>query len=175
MTITNIKVPPQWVSTDDFNSHREMLYLALQNTTGSVCELGMGYGSTLLLEDYCKDRTFISCETNYDWYERIKENKEKWNGVLNVLSSYAEVPVLDFGLLFVDLAPALLRAPVIEKFKDAAKVIVVHDSEITSDFAYGMRNILSQFKYRLDYHPIGNPSTTVVSNFVDVTKWKGCD
>lgn len=169
--ITQIETPPYWVSTDDFSSHREMLYLALKNTTGVVCELGMGYGSTLPIEIFCTDRTFISCETNHDWYERIRENKEKWAGQLNLIDNYDTVPLIEFGLLFVDLAPAEQRKEIIEKFKNTARVIVIHDTEASSNYVYGLKDILPTFKYRLDYTPVGNPATTAVSNFVDVSKW----
>lgn len=171
MILTNIKVPPHWVHTDDFNSHRELLYLALENTKGTVLEVGMGYGSTFLLEDHCKHRMFVSCETSRDWFDRIREQKDKWYGVLNLLNSYDEIPLIDIGLLFVDCAPAEKRKELIAKFKDKASVIVVHDTETTAEYVYGLKDLLSEFKYRLDYQPEKLPHTTVVSNSIDVSKW----
>ena len=71
----------------------------------------------------------------------------------------------------MDCAPAEIRKELIEKYANIAKVIVVHDSEESSSFCYDLIGILSTFKYRINYEPIGNPHTTIISNFIDVSQW----
>lgn len=162
----HIIVPEEWKGVDDFSSHRELLYLALKNTTGTVCELGCGDGSTHLLYDYCMrhHRKFWSFDTNKEWAERF------WY-VTNYVQDYLKDVNVMCEVLFVDCAPALLRKELIERYANEAKVIIVHDSEKSSSFCYDLEPILSTFKYRVNYEPAGMPHTTLVSNTVNVEEW----
>ncbi|MCL5459945.1 hypothetical protein M3M33_15010, partial [Loigolactobacillus coryniformis] len=69
--ITHIDCPKEWESENDYDSHRELLYLILSNDKEShpVAEFGSGFGSTFLLRDYCKEhnRGFESYETDEIW------------------------------------------------------------------------------------------------------------
>jgi len=162
-TISHIKVRKEWEIEDDFSSHRPALWLALKNTSEDVVELGSGMGSTPLLKKYCNDtqRELVSYETNEVWARK--------SGSIFTDSYFKTLGNID--LLFIDAAPAEVRKELIEYYKDIANVIVVHDSESGAEYVYGMSNVLSKFKYRLDYQPKGNPHTTIVSNTIDVTKW----
>lgn len=167
--VSEINCPEIWEITNDWNSHRPILWLACENTNGKIVEAGMGDGSTMLLEGLSWKRTVLHYDNNKEWVARFKDN---------VVSSFVVDDWLEdelfgskIGLLFVDLAPGEVRKDVIEKYKDEAKVILVHDSETSANYVYGMADVLSTFKYRLDYTPEGYPHTTAVSNFVDVTKW----
>jgi len=164
-TVTHIKVPKEWGSLDDFDSHREALYLALQNTEGKVVELGSGFGSTPLLQDYCRDknRDFITYETNKEWAEKT--------GSVYTDTYFKELGEID--LLFVDCAPAEIRKELIEFYKDKATVIITHDTESGAIYVYHMEGVLNSFKYRLNYKPKGNPETTIVSNNIKVFEWIG--
>lgn len=160
---THINCPKEWESDNDWDSHKPCLYLALRNAEGYVCELGSGMGSTPFLREYCSEKNidFVSYETNKEWAEKTRSIFVK---------SYFE-DTWDVGLLFVDCAPGEIRKELIEKWKDDAKIIVAHDTEIGAEYVYGMNKVLSTFKYRLDYQPIGKPHSVVVSNFIDVTQW----
>jgi hypothetical protein len=166
--VTHIDCPKEWESGNDWDSHRPALYLAAINTRPKdIVELGCGYGSTTLLNELCKSsgRPFFSFETNRDWAKKFDS--------VQVVSSYEEAPMLKYkgGLLFVDCAPGDLRKKLIEKHADDFGVLIIHDTETGADYVYGMAEILSTFKYRLDYRPEGKPHTTAVSNFINVEEW----
>lgn len=169
-TVTHIDCPKEWESTNDWDSHRELLYLSLVNTKGAVLEFGAGLGSTPLIEQYCKEsgRTFLSYETNPQWYDKVKSPH------VFLRKNYEEIVFdlkEDVGLIFIDAAPAEVRKYMIGEYANKGRVIVVHDSEEGANYVYDMKGVLSNFIYRLDYNPKGKPHTTAVSNFIDVTTW----
>lgn len=163
-TVTNIPVPPEWESTNDWDSHKSALWLALKNTEGKVIELGSGDGSTKSMSGYCikNERVFLSFENNLEWAK--KTNANYFPDLLNIDTK-------ECGFIFIDCAPGEIRKDLINKWRNDAKVIVVHDTEVGAEYVYGMSEVLSTFKYRLDYQPVGKPHTTAVSNTIDVTKW----
>lgn len=164
--IKHIDVPKDWEIEDDYSSHRPLLFLAVHNTSDNVVEFGCGYGSTQLLRDYCwKKRTFLSFETDEAWAKRIGSSYGM--GVEN----YLQINARFCGLLFVDSKPGEERKYLIAKHAYDAQVIVVHDSESSANYVYGMAEILSMFKYRIDYQPEGKPHTTAVSNFINIEEW----
>lgn len=169
-TVTHIDCPKEWKSSNDWDSHRPLLYLALQNNTRPVCEMGAGKGSTKLLASYCKKHhhTFASYETNEVY-------AKPFGGIVTLMNDYNEIHLSDYpqqqGILFIDLAPAELRKVMIEKHLNHADVIIVHDSEAGAEYVYGMGETLSAFKYRLDYTPTGKPHTAAVSNKIDIMQW----
>jgi hypothetical protein len=169
--IKTIEAPTHWEVADDYSSHRPALWLALDNTGRTpVTEFGCGYGSTPLLQKYCQrwNRFFFSYETNFEW-------ASKFEGVTH-LTDYNKV-YLDRqewkqGVIFIDSAPGEERKDLIAKHAWNSEVIVVHDTESGAEYVYGMKEVLDSFKSRLDYRPIGMPHTTIVSNYVDLSKWK---
>lgn len=169
-TVQHIDCPKEWESLNDWDSHRELLYLSLKNTRGIVWEIGAGFGSTELIENVCKEdgRGFTSYESNNGWVSKLKSKS-----VLEC-TDYMELlcdSTYPIGLLFIDCAPGEIRKDLIEKYKEIAQVIVAHDTEESANYVYGMQPVLSSFKYRLDYAPDEKPHTTAVSNFIDVIKW----
>lgn len=176
MIVKEIKVPEEWESTNDWDSHRPMLWLALKNKGLDVVEMGSGNGSTLLLDSECynsEDRKFLSIEHTPEkgvmpiyGYSIIRD------GYLQIMDRWPEIfELFEVGILFVDCAPGEIRKELIAEWANVADVIIAHDTEEGAEYVYGMSQILSTFKYRLDYQPEGKPHTTAVSNFVDVTKW----
>ena len=165
-TVTQIDCPKEWESVDDWDSHRPLLYLAMVNNLEGrpVCEFGSGMGSTNLLRSYCKEnnRTFQSFDTDIEWCDRMNS--------IYVKDFEDAFPNTFFGILFIDGKPGEDRKDLINLHR-FANVIIAHDTEEGANYVYGMKEVLSTFKYRLDYEPIGKPRTTAVSNTVDVTKW----
>lgn len=167
-----MKLPDEWKITNDWNSHRPLLYSAVINTLGKVIELGSGFGSTDLLRKICNEnfRVFRSYETNIEWADKV--------GAI-VVKSYLQ-PITDmrqrneenFGLTFIDCAPGEIRKDLVKEYGKVSRVVVVHDSEKSSSFCYNLEPTLSQFKYRIDFAPIGMPNSTAVSNFIDVSKFE---
>lgn len=171
--ITHIDCSKEWQSTNDWDSHRPLLWLSLQKIDGLVIECGVGFGSTELLRKERKNMVY-SFDTDKEWAGKFEN--------VGVLSSYRSLSSIiedegikrvygDVSIIFVDGKPGEERKDVIAAFANAAKVIIAHDTEPGAEYVYGMKEILSTFKYRLDYQPEGKPHTTAVSNFVDVTKW----
>lgn len=166
-TITHIEVPKEWESENDWDSHRPALWLAVTKGGDKILEVGCGEGSTKLLYDYCKanKKWFTSLETNKEWSAKIPQSFHV-EDYIGVLKTY-----LPISILFVDCAPASLRKEIINEFKDDADVIIVHDSEKSSQFCYDLEPTLSQFEYRIDYEPVGKPHTTIISRKINVCEW----
>ena len=171
--VTNIEVPQQWQITNDWDSHRPLLYLASKNTQQSITEFGCGYGSTKLLQSLCYDREnnkesnriFVCHETNKEWADIIRPQAYWEHSYLSINPTYIT------RLIFIDSAPAEERKYLIAKHSWSAYVIVVHDTELSADYVYGMKEILNTFKYRLDFRPEGLPHTSAVSNFINIQDW----
>jgi hypothetical protein len=168
-TVTEIPCPKEWESESDWDSHRALLWLAVEHMdkSDSIYEFGSGDGSTPLLAN--TKRWINSYETNKEWadkfihtvhiddYDHIKFPDGEW--------------VNKVGVLFVDSALGEGRKYLIDKWRNNAKVIVAHDTESGAEYVYGMSEVLSSFKYRLDYQPIGKPATTIVSETINVAEW----
>jgi hypothetical protein len=172
--VTHIDCPKEWESINDWDSHKPLLYLVLSGTEGRVIEFGSGFASTPSLEEWCanKDRYFKSFETNKGWAHKTGATfVESYLSGGEELSMYLFKELLHIGLLFVDCAPGDIRKDIINAYSKLAETIVVHDTEAGAEYVYGMAEVLSTFKYRLDYRPEGKPHTTVVSNFINVEEW----
>lgn len=158
----------------NWDNHRVFLWQALEATTGEVIEMGMGDGSTPFLHEYCKDarRKLFSYEGSLQWAMKYEEMITDGHRVLHV-HNWDEVSLRHPSpdVVLIDHAPGERRKVDIERFANSAKIIVCHDTEPAADHGYQMRAILGTFKYRKDYQTIGAWST-VVSNFVDVTKFE---
>lgn len=171
--IEYIDVPPEWESTNDWDSHRPALWVALNHCKEAlIVEVGCGNGSTPLIDTYCQSHEnmeFCSLETNEEWAKRFAatnliENYQ--DGLMGFRLVYA-----DIDLLFIDCAPGELRKELIKEAADFADVIVIHDTEPAANYVYRMAGILATFKYRLDYRPEGKPWTTIISDSVNVEEW----
>jgi len=177
MIVKEIQVPYEWESSNDWDSHLPLLWLALKNTKGKVVEFGMGNGSTPLLDKECynQKRMFSSWETNSNWFDMMVNKCLMETTSLGHTNDYFdEIIEKDNGniaLLFIDCAPGEIRKELISKYSHIAKVIVVHDSEKSSQFCYDLEPTLSKFAFRLDYEPLERPHTTAVSNYINLENW----
>lgn len=165
--VNHIECPKEWEITNDWDSHRCLLWLCVNKLQpGFIVECGIGYGSTPLLDSSCDK--FIAMETDKEWYNKFLLII---NGIVLHVDDWGSIKPIQSDLLFVDCKPGEDRKKIIEKSKDTSKVIVAHDTENNADYVYGMQDVLSTFKYRLDFRPEGLPHTTAVSNFVNVAEW----
>lgn len=160
----HIEVPKEWESNNDWDSHRPLLWLTCENIDGGLIEFGSGGGSTPLLKERLGS-LFISFDNNEDW---CKKTGAKYTQSL--LSISINGCRNNLKAVFVDAAPGEIRKELIDKWSNCP-VIIVHDTEQGADYVYGMKDILSTFKYRLDYEPEGKPRTTAVSNTINVAAW----
>lgn len=154
--------------TSNYDSHRPLLWAALEATDGIVNEFGCGYGSTPFLYEYCmeENRPFKSFENNKEWADKLIGEYP----IVRV-ENWDDVELFDVDLLFIDHAPGERRRIDIGKFANRAKIIVAHDTEPAADHGYKMRAELKKFKYMIDYETDG-AWASAVSNFIDVTKFE---
>lgn len=183
--IEHIGCPEEWESTNDWDSHRPMLFLAI-NSVPHDCffEYGMGEGSTPLLKKWYTlinplGKEYYSFETNKQWASKYITD-EYSNGVrpnshifknhgIFILEEY-NTTALPKSITFIDSAPGEGRKNLIDINKDS-EVVIIHDTEPGAEYVYGMSEVLNSFKYRLDYQPKGKPHTTAVSNFINIEEW----
>ncbi len=157
------------------STHFPLLIKAVQNSTGRVAELGGGLFSTPLLHWLCFDnkRELITYESYKHYYDFEKLFETDTHKVEFVKDWDTHEYKDHYAVVFIDHSiPKRVhtRGDDALKFKDIADLIVLHDAGENSNPKYGYDAIYSQFKYRQDWTGCV-PHTTVLSNFIDVTKW----
>lgn len=155
--------------TSNWDSHRPLLWEALEATQGKVIEFGSGFGSTPFIDGYCRERKrpFTSYENNQAWIDQLHEMNL---GAPEYIANWDDVPLHDIDVLFIDSAPGERRKVDIKRWANNAKILVVHDCEKAADHGYKMRVELSKFKYAIEYVTDG-AGAMAVSNFINVTLW----
>lgn len=162
-----------------WNSHRSMLWLALQETRGSsrddVLEMGMGDSSTPFLHQYCMDnhRRLLSVDNTEEWTVKFKQfetgqhvvSTQNWE-----TAEWLRTVKQPWSVALVDHAPGERRIVDIELLKDSAQILVLHDTEEAS---YGWARIWHLFKYRVQYILEKGANATALSNTIDLSKWAG--
>ncbi|MBC8486284.1 MAG: hypothetical protein H8D45_09630 [Bacteroidetes bacterium] len=156
-----------------YGTHITPLIASVLATRGDVMEMGMGDYSTPLLHEIIKHqretglyRNLISFENDAVWYKNFIDLQTDWH-IVKHIKDWSDIAINNISVLFIDHAPASRRIVDIFKFKDAAEIIVVHDTEKSK--YYGYNTVFSKFQYRFDYERYSK-KTTLVSNFINVTK-----
>lgn len=158
-----------------WNSHLPLLYKALESTEGEVIELGIGYGSTPQLHEYCHDakRQLYSYDSNIEWYRKFEFLRKPGHSI-EYTQNWLE-PVerhrYTIGVMLSDESPGFMRKYNIAIFAQNVQIIVIHDTENKSDHGYLFSLIYPLFKYKRDYIFEGT-AATAVSNFIDVSQWE---
>lgn len=152
-----------------------LLHKALESTDGGVLELGMGHGSTPLLNEYCKKnrRMLASFDYNEEWrskFDNILHKLHTSELVLDWEKVYLNYP--DASVIFIDQSPGEERKVTIERYKDTTGILVIHDTEPTGAGDYRVRPLFTLFKYKAEVETLG-AWATALSNEIDITKWKG--
>lgn len=145
------------------SNHRIFLWEALKLTDGLVVEFGSGHGSTPFLREYCEknDRTFESFENHPEWAKVTGSN---------LISDWNDIPLKKADVLFIDHAPGERRKHELVIYKDAAKIIVIHDTEKAADHGYQCRQHFSKFKWGAELNtPGGGAGAAILSNHVDLS------
>jgi hypothetical protein len=186
LPVKHREIPESWMPSNDFSSHRPMLYRAITNLPHtSFFEFGMGYGSTPLLKaHYLKTpgNEFYSLENNREWFDRFinykhVNNTYRPNAFIDrcheiiLTDKLLQWEVFTDSIVFIDCAPADLRKHLIIKHADAAKAIIVHDTEPGADYVCDVQTALNKFLFRCDLTVEGLPQTTIVSNLYDFEDW----
>ena len=148
-------------------SHIPVLAKLLEHTDGTVIELGCGFNSTPFLWWMCgvDMRRFISYENDREWINKVGYRSyytDDWDKAIeNIQRSHDMVDIV-----LVDHRPARKRRSSALKFKNHAKFVVLHDSELADHPAYKYTPIYKHFKYQYEYTKT-TPHTMILSNFID--------
>lgn len=153
----------------NYTTHISTLLVAIRATRGKVIELGGGQSSTPFLHWVCKagNKKLITYENHPAFYKYLRQFQSYDHRVRKV-EDWNKVPIEKCGVLFVDLHPAEMRHEMAIKFKDAASIVVVHDTE--REDKYQNSKIGKHFKYSYTYKD-ATPWTTMFSNHIDVTEF----
>ena len=155
---------------EEWSSHLPMLVKALELTEGDVLEMGVGIFSTPLLHWMCmaNKRKLYSYENDERW-GNLKTHFETDIHRINFVSNWDDADIdREWGMVFIDHAPAERRHIDVRRFAKLAKLIVIHDSEEKNDKSYHYSKIYPLFKYRYDFK-IKKPHTTILSNYIKLT------
>lgn len=154
------------VTNNDLN-HRILLWNALLLTEGKVVEFGSGHGSTPYLRKFCSEmkREFESYDSNKEWAEKMGST---------LINDWEKLNIENVDLLFLDHAPGERRKFDLVKYKDIAKIIVIHDTEPTGAGDYQVRQHFDKFKYKQEVKSIQHLEgagcwATILSNHIDLS------
>lgn len=157
-----MKIKAHWAS------HLPVLIKTLERTTGPVLELGGGLFSTPYLHWMChvQNRRLITYDHVERYYEFEKQLANEMHDVIFV-EDWDKVEFNDYyGVVFADHAPAERRVVEIERLKDKADFIVVHDTELRHEYEYNYKSIYPLFRWNVKYRE-AMPHTSVLSNKYD--------
>ena len=150
---------------DAWSTHIPMVATIFLKSEGPVLEMGCGYYSTYMLHELCKleNRNLVSLDEKKEWLEKFMFFSND-NHQLHHVLDWASCELIDktkWGMVLVDHAPGERRKVDIDRLKNNAEYLIVHDSQ---EPGYKYEPVLSAFKYRFDYKLVST-WTTVVSNF----------
>ena len=144
-------------------THLRALIPLIMETEGDVLEMGMGWGSTLVLHELCRNRKLVSYENDKGIYDSFSQFRTEWHDVRFVEDwEQAEIQV-PWSVALIDHKPARRRRRDLIRLKGFADYIVVHDSELTADRFFRIRGRFSNFRYIRVYNET-KPETTVLSD-----------
>jgi len=152
-----------------YGTHIHPLVMAVLKTEGPIIEFGTGDFSTPILHEICQyqDRLLISYDDHEEWHKNftdLRTDKHEFH----LVEDWSKVPVIPCGVVLIDHAPAERRVVDIERFQNDCQILVVHDTDAMN--YYGYQPYFDKFKYVWTYERF-KKSTTLLSNFIDVTKF----
>lgn len=156
-------------------SHLPILAKIMDNSIGPVLEMGMGYYSTPFLYWKCKEqnRKLISLENDAKWMDKLEmTDRDELNFYAHHIEDWNDPRIENnhWGVVLIDHRPAKRRRIDAKRLSQKADFVIMHDSEPEIDRFYRYGYAYKHFKYRYDYEKVGNPRTTILSNFVDLSK-----
>lgn len=152
-----------------YGSHLPVLIQAYRKTSGAILELGGGVFSTPILHWLCRldNRMLLTYENYPEWFEFLKSYEERYHHLV-LVDKWEDVEVdKSWDIAFVDLTPDDMRKEMVKKLVNNTRYVIVHDSNGRYNKIYHYETIYSLFKYKYTFSEV-TPSTTVLSNFVDL-------
>ena len=168
------------LNDSEFGTHMAPLTTAVIHTNGPIFEMGCGDYSTPILHAICtaQRRQLLSTDTSKEWINYFIDMENDFHKFVYVPvydddwslnpkpEKWDEVGNQKWSVVFIDHRPGERRRVDIDRFKNISQIIVVHD---TQHHGYEYETVFCKFKYRYDYKRY-NVYTTLVSNFIDVSK-----
>ncbi len=155
-----------------YGSHMPILARIMDISDGPVLEMGMGLYSTPLLDLMCREtkRRLVSYDNDPNWFAENEKWKSDYHEVYFVTDwDEADIENTHWSVAMIDHKPAARRKDDVRRIINSADYILIHDSEPEMNKFFRYTWIYKFFKYRYDYTKC-RPHTTVLSNFIDVTK-----
>ena len=127
----------------DEASHQPVLFEAIRSTTGNILELGAGYSSTEQIHKMAGDRLIVTVDDHMEWLDNFKHlETDKHRFVLLSDDLFKRIGY-QWSVVLVDLFTWEQRMWAIDKIKDKADYVVIHDAE--------GKNLGRFFKYSREY------------------------
>lgn len=178
----------------EYCTHQPVLYEALLRTSGPVVEFGCGYGSTMLMHQFCAkhDRQLYTLESDREWLAKFIEYATPQHSFIyvddwsNALVDVRDEPWAHCDVALVDQHPWEARHLTIQAIKDTTKFIALHDCDyfpgngifgkslkkLNGSKDRGLRTYDDIFKYYKEFFPLEpwpypptGPPTLLASNF----------
>jgi hypothetical protein len=145
-----------------YATHLPALLEMVCSTSGPVLEIGCGHYSTPILHAVLKPsgRALVSIESKLDWLRQFIHLQSEHHQLIHS-TRLAECD-RQWSVVFVD---GLDRVSMIQRFRDKAEFIVVHDSNDDAPHRslYKLEPTISSFIYRKDFTDL-DPHTVVLSD-----------
>lgn len=144
-------------------SHLTYLIDLVKKTDGPVLELGIGFGSTPVLHELCRNRRLVSYENKPHFFEQFSKYAAPWHE-MRFVNSWEDAEVeRPWSVALVDQWPGLARRESLLKLRNWADFIIIHDTELRHNRFYHVRDVIRSFKYRVTYKQF-EPYTSIVSD-----------
>lgn len=114
-----------------YGSHQRVLLDMARRSRSPILELGSGDFSTVQLHELGKEMTTF--DNNQEWINKYLYLKNDLHDfVCSDAKIFYENDSRQWGLVFIDNGSWEDRVAALEKYKDTADYIVIHDSEVIS-------------------------------------------
>ena len=169
-----------------YGTHQEFLKFYIFQTSGDIIEFGTGNNSTGLILDCIKNtnRKLLSIESNQEWLNKIKSEYPESNNHSYVFVNENDwkhyidnIEKTDYSVVFIDQCPWIARKWTLDKFKDTAEYVIIHDvdyfpvnnvfGKFISEFEFDFSDVSNNYKVYYPAKPFPcntGPPTLVLSN-----------
>lgn len=143
----------------------------INKTTGPVLECGMSIFSTPYLHFACSSakRKIISYDNSLVQYNKWKAFENDYHKI-NFIDDWDKIDISGhWSVALIDHEPKISRKDVIKRLSLSTDYIIAHDTQGRLENRYRYSEVFPLFKHRKDFTS-ERPFTTVLSNFIDLSK-----
>jgi|WetSurSiteA1Bulk_404760.scaffolds.fasta_scaffold14348_4 hypothetical protein len=164
----------------NIGTHQPILLDVVKRTNKPILELGAGNESTKQIHKITNN-PIVTIEDSKFWLRRFLHLQSTRHQFLLMntrqMREYFLVDTTEWGVVFVDSTDWEQRMLAINKYKDTADYVVIHDVEMTSackgyfgEDHRGKRTFDKWFKYWVEYEhqELAAPTTLLASNKIDL-------